>query len=176
MQHRRGAQPSLQRLVVQSELRKGLPAELDQQIVGLTLVRADQRTQLGRQGKGDQVVIDRQQLGSLPLEPLLHRLVLALGTSAMAAREQERILMAARVAMDGRRAARLGAALKDRRQGIALPREQPLAVLRLQLRQKGCRHLGQADHAASFQRRTKDASNWSWRSRAWALVTSVRWA
>jgi hypothetical protein len=55
-----------------------------------------------------------------------------------------------------------------------MSRQQPLAVVRLQLRHKGRRHLGEADHDLSFQRSTKDSSNCPWRARARALVTSVR--
>ena len=94
----------------------------------------------------------------------------------MAARERERILVLAIMAMDCRCATLLGATVQDRRQGIAMSRQQPLEVLRLQLRQKGRRHLSEAYHDWSFQRSTKDSSNCPWRSRAWALVTSVRWA
>ena len=123
VQHRRRAELSLQGLVVQAELGKGLPGELDQQVVGIALVRVDERTQLGRQGEGDQVVIHRQQLGPLSLEPVLHRLVLALGASAMAAGERERIIVPAIVAMDGRRSAFLGATAPDRRQRSAMSRQ-----------------------------------------------------
>ena len=115
VKHHRCAELSPQCLVVHAELGQGLPSKLDQQIIGRALVGVDQGTQLERQGEGDQVVIDRQQLGPLSLQPLLDRLVLALGASTVAAREWEGIGVLAGVAMDCCRAARLGATAQDRR-------------------------------------------------------------
>jgi hypothetical protein len=160
---------------VQPERREGLPGEADEQIIGLALMVVDQRTQGRWQGEGDQVVVDRQELGTLPFEPGLAGLVLALGAEAVAAGQREDLVAVAVVVVDGGGAQCLGAALLDRRQGLAVAGQQPVAVLLLQIREEGLDDLGQADHAASLQRRTKDSSRRPWRSRARAAVTSVRW-
>lgn len=176
VQHHGGAQVPMQGLVAQPERGEGLPGEADEEIIGLALMVVDQRTQGRGQGEGDQVVVDRQELGALPFEPSLAGLVLALGAEAVAAGQREDRVAVAVLAVDGGGAQCLGAALLDRRQGLAVAGQQPAAVLLLQIREEGLDHLGKGDHAASRQRRTKDSSRRPWRSRAWAAVTSVRCA
>ena len=142
-------------LVAQAEGRKGLPDQTQKEAIGHALVVVDQGPQGLGQGEGQQVVVDRQALGALALDPGLAGFVLALRTEAMTTGEGEDLVVVAVVAVDGGAAAGLGAAALDGGQGLAMTGQQAGAILGLQFRQEGADDLGQADHAASFQGRTK---------------------
>ena len=97
VQHRGGAQVPVQRLVTQPERGEGLPGEADEQSIGF----------------------------ALPFEPGLAGLMLAQRAEAVAAGQGEDLGAVAVVAADAGGAQCLGAALLDRRQGLAVAGQQP---------------------------------------------------
>jgi hypothetical protein len=65
VKHRGGTEVALQGWITQAEVGKALPTEADQQIVGLALMVEDQGAERRGEGEGDQLIVDRQELGAL---------------------------------------------------------------------------------------------------------------
>ena len=83
MQDRDGARHALQLFVVVTEGAYGFPATADHQIIEGALMLPGQRSEFGRQGKGQKEVIGRDSLPELTLQPLLALMMLAMGTVPM---------------------------------------------------------------------------------------------
>ena len=93
----------------------------------------NQHTHGRRQGKANHLIVRREQLGALTLQPQLAGRMLALGAEAMTARQRHDRISPARVAVDGGGAAGRGAAAFDGREGLPLAGQQAVAVVALQL-------------------------------------------
>ncbi len=144
---------ALQTRIVQAEVREGLPAKLQQQIIDQALVLPRQLAQLVRQREGDHEVVHRQQLGTLPFQPLLPFMMLTVRTVAMAAGMRQRLALPARRAAHHQHRTVLGAARLHGRERPFMTGQETPAITRAQVTGKLSDQPRQQDHTASSRRR-----------------------
>jgi hypothetical protein len=94
-----------------------LPGGFEQQIVGNPLMCPEELPQLRWYSEGNHVIVNRQQSCLLPLQPLLAFMLLAMGTTAVAAGMGQAHLMVAAIAFQHHHAAVLIAATAHSLQG-----------------------------------------------------------
>lgn len=85
MQHPHQSQVTADAPVIAGKLVQGGLSHREQGVIEPSLMVPDQSSELGRQGKGHQIIVHRQQLLPLPVQPLVVGAVLTGRTAAMAA-------------------------------------------------------------------------------------------
>ncbi len=175
MQHGAGADLTGKAAVVLCEAAQRIPGTAHQRIEHGLGTGTRQRAQLGRQGKGDHEIVDRQQASRLPLSPGLTQAMLAMRTGAVAA--GVRSLHAPPAVGAGRPPARtaFGLAAAQRRQGPALRHRHPRPALRQQRGAKA-RHHRRKPHDRACQCCSSRSISRARQSRVLAAPTSVSWA
>jgi hypothetical protein len=97
-----------------------MPRCFKQQIVCCSLISPKQLAQFRRYREGDQVILHRQQFGSLALQPLLAFVMLAVGAAPMAAGVRQHDAVMAVTAFQQHHSTVLIAAPSDTIEGVVM--------------------------------------------------------
>lgn len=134
MQHRRYTEVAAPRRSVAGEALQGADGALEQQGIDLLLMLPGQGAQFTGQGEGHHEILDRQQLLALSVEPGRRVVVLAAGTTAMAAGIETGLRQGAGWTMQQDFPVALGAAVEHGREGALLCGCDLLGIARLKTR------------------------------------------
>ena len=128
VQHAHQPQFTADAPVIAGELVQGGLSHREQGVIEPSLVVPDKPTQLGWQSKGHQIIVHRQQLLPLPLQPLIVGAVLTGRTAAMAAGRIGALGLVTGVTVIAQFAAGRGMTGQDGLQGRIMLRLHPVAV------------------------------------------------